>query len=353
MVLLALIGASGAQAETFRIATFNTELSRKGPGLLLRDILRGKDKQVAAVAEVIAQVAPDVMVLQGIDHDHELRTLTALRDRIGDAGQDYPHTFALRPNTGVATGLDMDGDGRLGGPGDGQGWGRFAGAGGMAVLSRFPLGEARDLSGLIWAEQGWATLPETEGRPFPSPEARAVQRLSSVGHWIVPVELPGGGALQLMAFHAGPPVFDGPEDRNGKRNHNEIALWRHVLDGDHGAAPVGRFVVLGDANLDPVDGDGLRAAIRDFLGDARVQDPRPVSEGGAGAADKSHKGDPGLDTVDWPGPKPGNLRVDYVLPSADWQVAGAGVFWPAPGMSGHDIAVAASRHRLVWVDLVR
>ncbi|MEC9313216.1 MAG: endonuclease/exonuclease/phosphatase family protein, partial [Pseudomonadota bacterium] len=42
-----------AQADTVRIATFNTELSRKGPGLLLRDIERGEDPQIAAVIDVI------------------------------------------------------------------------------------------------------------------------------------------------------------------------------------------------------------------------------------------------------------------------------------------------------------
>jgi len=38
-----------AWAEPIRVATYNAELSRKGPGLLLRDILRGKDDQLAAV----------------------------------------------------------------------------------------------------------------------------------------------------------------------------------------------------------------------------------------------------------------------------------------------------------------
>lgn len=343
------LATGAARAESLRVATFHADLARKGPGLLLRDILKG-DEQAEAVAAIIARVKPDILLLNGMDYDLELRTLNALNARIGAAGHRFDHAFSARPNSGMATALDLDGDRRFGRPGDAQGFGHYAGEGGMAVLSRWPIGEVRDLSGLIWAEQPWADFPQVAGRPFPSDEARAVQRLSSVGHWIVPVETPGG-RMTLAGFHAGPPVFDGPEDRNGKRNHDEIMLWRHWMDGAYGGAPEGRFVILGDANLDPVDGDGIKPAIRGLLSDPRVQDPRPRSRGGAAAADPGHRGDPGFDTADWPGPDPGNLRVDYVLPSADWRVRGAGVFWPAPGEDGHELALTASRHRLVWVDL--
>lgn len=349
--------ARPAVAESLRIATFNTELSRKGPGLLLRDIRKG-DTQANAVAAVIAQTAPDVIVLNGVDYDHNGLTLAALTQLIAKAGHDMPYRFAARPNSGWATELDLDGDGRLGGAGDAHGWGRFAGAGGMAILSRYPMGKAHDLSQLIWAEQAWATLPQKNGKPFPSEAALKVQRLSSVGHWIVPIKIDERRALSLMAFHATPPVFDGPEDRNGKRNHDEISLWRHVLDGGYGVAPDKRFVILGDANLDPVDGQGLKSAIGALLTDPRVQDVQPQSAGAKAQGDPWHLGDPALDTVDWPGREkdakrkgPGNLRVDYVLPSIDLKVTGAGVFWPAPGQSGEELARRASRHRLVWVDV--
>ncbi|HHI70657.1 MAG TPA: endonuclease/exonuclease/phosphatase family protein [Rhodobacteraceae bacterium] len=339
-------------ADTYRIATYNTELQRRGPGLLLRDILSGKDAQVLAVADVIKQVSPDVLLLNGFDYDADGIALTAFADLLND----YPYRFALRPNTGLQTGLDMDGDGRVGGPRDAQGYGRFAGQGGMAILSRYPLDadHAQDFSALKWAAFPDALLPTVDGKPFPSPQALAAQRLSSVGHWVVPVELPDG-VINLMAFHAGPPVFDGPEDRNGKRNHDEVRFWSMYLDGGLGTPSAsGPFVILGDANQDPQDGEALKDAIRGLLAHPLVQDPLPKSEGAVvaareqGGANASHQTDPALDTVDWKDdPAPGNLRVDYVLPSKDLQVAGAGVYWPVEGDSG-----AASRHRLVWVDLV-
>lgn len=323
-----------AQSQPLRIATYNVELQRDGPGLLLRDLARGKDPQIAAVLDVIATADADVLAIQNFDYDLTAEALSILAK-----AADYPHYFALRPNAGMPTGLDMDGDGKLGGPADAQGYGRFSGHGGMAILSRYPImtDSVQDLYDLLWKDVPDALLPVTADGPFPSADALAVQRLSTTGHWIVPIEVPKG-QFDLMTFHASPPVFDGPEDRNGRRNHYEIRLWQQVLDGDIGTAPANRFVIAGDANLDPDDSDGIRSAIDNLLADMRLQDVRPT-----GAA--------GTDTVDWADPVPGNLRVDYVLPSIHWAVLDSGVMWPAADDPEARTVATASRHRLVWVDL--
>ncbi len=321
----------------------------------MRDILRGDDDQVNAVIAVIVQMHPDILHLNGIDYDLGNHALTALRDALRAAGVDYPHLFALRPNSGMATGLDMDGDGRIGRARDAQGYGRFNGQDGMAILSRLPIDAtaAQDFSAFPWKDLPGAIPPTIDGAPFPSEAAWQVQRLSSVGHWDVPVQLPGGPALHLLAFHATTPVFDGPEDRNGRRNHDEVTFWRRYLDGALPfPAPQGPVVILGDANLDSHDGDGRHEAIVKLLSDPRLQDPAPVSTGGgAEAANADQTGNPALDTADWDDPVPGNLRVDYVLPSAGLTVLASGVFWPAAGAPSGDIVRQASRHRLVWVDL--
>ncbi|WP_170418430.1 endonuclease/exonuclease/phosphatase family protein [Ruegeria atlantica] len=336
-ILILLLLPVVAQAETIRIATYNTELSRDGPGLLLRDIDRG-DEQVMAVVGVLAETRPDIIALQGLDWDFEGQILAAMANRLRDAGMDYPFTFAARPNSGLETDLDLDGDGRTNGPGDAQGWGRFTGQGGLAVMSRFPiaLDEVQDLSDILWQDLPGAELPRRDAAPYPSQQAQNVQRLSSVAHWIVPIETPAG-RMDLMTFHASPPVFDGPEDRNGLRNRDEIRLWSAVLDGQIGHNSHGPFVIAGDANLDPSRGEGRKEAIRDLLNDPRVQDPAPTDPSGD------------LTTVVWK--TVGPMRVDYVLPSTDWQVAGSGVHWPAPGTRERNTAEAASRHRLIWVDL--
>jgi hypothetical protein len=233
----------------------------------------------------------------------------------------------------------------------------------MAILSRLPIdaGAVRDFSGLLWADLPGALLPEVDGKPFPSPQALAAQRLSSVAHWDVPVLLGEGRRLHLLAFAAGPPVFDGPEDRNGKRNHDEVAFWSLYLDGRLDAEPPPEpVVVLGLANLDPADGEGLRDAITGLVAHPRLQDPAPSSAGGVQAAgalggvNAAQSGDPAFDTADWPDQDgPGNLRVSYVLPDAALGVLGAGVVWPGADDPLRRLidAVGAPRHRLVWIDL--
>lgn len=337
---LALL-AGPAPAEILRVATWNVGLDRQGPGILLRDILRGEDAQIDAVAQVIARTAPDILVLQKVDYDHDLHALRALRDRLAADGQRFDHIFAGRPNSGMPTGLDMDGDGRRGNERDAQGYGAFSGQGGMAILSAFPIDAdaVQDFSTLLWRDLPGALLPVREGgAPFPSAEAQDIQRLSYTAHWVVPVRLPSG-VLHLMAFHATPPVFDGPEDANGRRNHDEIRFWQHYFDGAFGPAPDARFLVIGDANLDPDESDGRRAAIRSLIGDPRLQDPRPAHAGPG----------PPHATVDWE--QTGPRRVSYILPSIDLDVAGAGIHWPPQETRARDLAVTANHHRLVWVDL--
>ncbi|WP_243403670.1 endonuclease/exonuclease/phosphatase family protein [Shimia abyssi] len=307
---------------------------------MARDILR-RDPQAIAVAQVVAHVAPDILMLQGVDYDHNLHGAMALRDLMSEHGIFYPHAFALPTNAGAASGIDLDGDGRTYGPRDAQGYGRFYGDGAMVLFSRWPIATegVQDFSALLWRDLPGATLPEVDNRPFPSAMALEAQRLSSVGHWSVPVTGPDGKMLNLLTFAAGPPVFDGPEDRNGLRNADELRLVSMMMAGEIGKAPEGAFVVLGNANLDPDRGEGRQEAIRALLSDRRLQDPHA----GMGP------------TVDWTDPIPGNLRVDYVLPSADLAVFDAGVFWPRKGTEEHATlshkGTDASRHRLVWVDL--
>lgn len=321
-----MLSALAAVAEPIRVATFNTELARKGPGLLLRDILKGEDPQIAAVIAMIRAADADVIALQGIDYDLESRALQALQDALALAGTTYSHSFTASPNAGRMTELDLDGDGKLGGPGDAQGYGRFFGQGSMALLSKHPIAteEVQDFSALRWRDLPGALLPTQDGAPFPSAAALDIQRLSSHGHWVIPIVHPEIGVMKVMLYHATPPVFDGPEDRNGKRNHDETLFWAHLLDGTLGAPPDDPFILLGDANLDPTRGDGRGEAMQTLLARPELQDPLP-----------------GRPTVTFA--QTGPLRVDYALPSADWQVLDAGML---------PIDPEASRHALVWVDLL-
>lgn len=364
---LALLLPLAAFAETIRFATFNASLTRNGAGLLLRAIEKGEDPQIRAVIEIIQHVRPDVLLINEFDHDVEALAATAFRRALaaGEKSIDYPHSHHATPNTGYLSGFDLNGDGKTRGPDDAFGYGSFPGQYGMLLLSRFPIDAAaiRDFGVVLWADLPDAKLPlNPDGTRFPSEAAAAAMRFSSKSHWDVPVRLPTG-VIHVFASHPTPPVFDGPEDRNGLRNAAEISFWSDYIDGTFppGSAPfVGDFVILGDLNADPMDGDGRHEAIAGLLTHPRVQDPEPRSDGaeaaGQSGRNATHLGDPSLDTADWNDTRgPGNLRVDYVLPSEGLTVAGAGVFWPdkdAPLFrligSGKPVS---SDHRLVWVDL--
>ena len=116
-----------------RIATYNIDFWAKGPGLALQSLQRGDNPAQLAAVQVIAKLDADVLLLTGIDYDLHGETLAALEKLLAAAGAPYPYRLALRPNTGVATGLDLNGNGVLGEPRDAQGYGRWAGEGGMAA----------------------------------------------------------------------------------------------------------------------------------------------------------------------------------------------------------------------------
>ncbi|WP_299921733.1 endonuclease/exonuclease/phosphatase family protein [uncultured Pelagimonas sp.] len=278
---------------------------------MLRELVG--DEPVAGI-ETIVQAQPDILHLTNIDFDAGLVTLKALQMQLADRGLSLDHSFARKPNTGMSTGLDIDGDGRRGGPRDAQGFGYFSGQGGQALLSRFPLELTADKSDVTWSDLSHSLIA-------PDDPAGKVQRVSSSAHWAVTVKV-NERAVTLLTLAATPPVFDGPEDRNGRRNHDEVLLWTYSLAQEPGLykAPV---VLIGNFNLDPIRGEGIHAAAKQVLSHPRLQDPLPD-----------------LPTVEWE--RVGEMRVSYVLPDKVLDVVDAKVMPLEP---------TAGPHRLVWVDV--
>ena len=139
---------------------------------------------------------------------------------------EYGYSFLAESNTGIPSGFDFDHDGRIGGGGDALGFGEFPGQYAMVVLSRFPIDtkRVRTFRKFLWRDMPGALLP----RSWYSPAQLAVLPLSSKSHWDVPVRI-GRVTLHLLASHPTPPAFDGAEDRNGRRNHDEIRFWNDYL----------------------------------------------------------------------------------------------------------------------------
>ncbi len=209
-----------------------------------------------------------------------------------------------------------------------------------------------------------------DGSPFYPDDTWNLLRLSSKSHWDVVIEIDGAD-LHLLAHHPTPPVFDGVEDRNGLRNFDEIRFWadytqagngQYLLDDKGtpgGISPGAAFVIAGDFNADPLDGDSVQGAVGQLLDAPWINSSCvPVSQGAAEAArlqggiNTGQKGDPASDTADFNDQYTGNLRLDYLLPSTNLAIVACGVFWPAQDEAGHDLA-GVSDHHLVWLDLER
>jgi 3-phytase len=232
-----------------------------------------------------------------------------------------------------------------------------------------------------------ALLPDDPATPAPqdwySPDELDVFRLSSKSHWDLPIELGRGKDVHFLVSHPTPPVFDGPEDRNGTRNHDEIRFWAdyvtpgaggYIYDdrGRRGGLRRGEhFVIAGDQNADPFDGDSVDDAILQLLDHPGINTSKtPTSPGGPqqaqlqGGANLTHQGNPAFDTADFADGTPGNLRADYVLPDREIRIRDSFVFWPLNSdplfrlVGVFDLSLLpdgngfpSSDHRLVAVDL--
>jgi hypothetical protein len=341
-----------AQADEIRIAHYNVGLDRDGPGLLLQDIQSGSDEQIIVITQIIQHINPQVLALNGFDIDTDLVALRTFQDVLKGQGVNLPYLYAPMQNSGVPSNLDLDRDGRFGESEDNFGYGDFRGQSAMALLSAFPFSSAPlDFTSTLWRDLPNAEWPVLKnGQPFFSDEIISVLPVHSVGAWDVKIETPKG-ALSILMSHSTPPVFDGPENANGIRNKMEILFWQNYLE-----TKSGHFVMALGLNADPYDGDGATRAVQALLSNSKLQDPAPTSIGAERAFPESkHQNPSNQDTVDWREPRPGNLRVDYILPSSGLTVRNSGVFWPVPENKEADWVEQAqslgTRHKLVWIDL--
>lgn len=377
-------GGQGAAGDV-RFATFNASLNRGAEGALVSDLSAPGNAQADAVAEIIQRANPDVLLINEFDYVAGGEALRLFQDNYlsvphGDAAPvEYPYRYTAPVNTGVPSGFDLNNNGAVGGGDDAWGFGLFPGQYGMAVYSKLPIDEdaVRTFRNFRWVDMPGALLPDDPATDAPadwySPEELAQFPLSSKSHWDVPIRVSKNKTVHFLVSHPTPPTFDGAEDRNGTRNHDEIRFWSDYVTGGDASAYItddaGRagglkggslFVIAGDQNADPNDGDSTGGAIRQLLENPRINTSTvPTSAGAAeatelqGGVNLDHVGAPQQDTADFSEP-PGNLRVDYVLPSRQIRVLGSGVFWPASdeplsALTG-TYPFPSSDHRLVWID---
>lgn len=364
------------KTRTVRFATYNVSLFRKQAGQLIRDLEGGKNRQAHKLAAVIQQVRPDVLLLNEFDYDTQGAAAKIFREAYlgvshGEAKEiAYPFQFFAESNTGIPSGFDLDEDGKKSGPADCFGYGTHPGQYGMLVLSRLPIAreQIRTFQRFLWKDMPDALLPTSadDGESYYSDEKLHQFRLSSKSHWDIPIQV-GDQQVHFLVCHPTPPVFDGPEDRNGKRNHDEIRLFADYIAPERsgyitddrgkrgGLRSNALFVIAGDLNADPLDGDSFPGAAGQLLDHPLIRaTPIPQSKGPlrwkAQGRNAEHRGNAAYDTADFNDSGSGNLRIDYVLPSKTLNVTGAGVYWPTQEESGHRL-IDASDHRAVWIDV--
>ncbi len=368
-----------------RFASFNVSLNRRSPGQLINDLSTANNAQAKAIAEIIQRTQPDVILLNEFDYDAKGEAIKLFKQNYlqvsqnGAQPQFYNHVFSAESNTGIQSGIDLDGNGSIGGPNDSYGFGFFPGQYGMVLLSKYPIDKhaVRTFQKFLWKDMPAALLPDdvttAEPNDWYSEQSLSQFRLSSKSHWDIPLRI-RGNIVHALVSHPTPPVFDGEEDRNGKRNHDEIRLWADYIsadksdyiyddEGQSGGLEAGaHFVIMGDLNADPADGDSTEHAIDQLLSHPVINNSiTPVSQGAVEAAflqdgaNANHKNAADFDTADFADGTPGNLRVDYVLPSLQLSVEQAGVFWPQASDLDFDLVgnypFPASDHRLVWIDI--
>ena len=404
--------AAAGPPEPVRFATFNASLNRNAAGQALSDLsepydpnqpatgVNGRRKQAAAVAEIIQRTRPEVLLINEFDFEPGNALATAFQDNYLDVSQnvsgstsaipsqpiDYPYVYVAESNTGIPSGMDLSNDGIVGGPNDAFGFGFFPGQFGLAVFSQHPIvtSEIRTFQKFLWKDMPGALLPDDPATAVAAdwyaPAELDILRLSSKSHWDVPISV-GGTTVHFLVSHPTPPVFDDPPafpagvDFNGRRNFDEIRLWAdYVTPGaggyiydDAGAfgglKPGEKFVIAGDQNSDPLDGDSIPGSIQQLIDNPRINTSVTPESAGAveaaalqGGANATHRSDPRFDTADFADGAPGNLRADYVLPSRNLRIVDSGVFWPVQadplfGLTGV-FPFPSSDHRLVWVDVM-
>jgi hypothetical protein len=318
-IALALLAATGAaHAETVRFATFNASLNRDASGQLLSDLanplaaggvsttVANRIQQAHNVAEIAQRVNADVLLVNEFDFDlNGTPTASSVATGLGyssngaklfqdnflsaghgnavrglTSGIEYAYRYTPNTNTGLASGFDLNNNGVIAGGDDAFGFGNYGGQYGFTIYSKYEIVGVRSFQNFLWKDMPGNLLTNDPSAgadnlsTFYSADEINALRLSSKNHVDVTVRI-NGQDVHFLTAHPTPPTFDGAEDRNGKRNHDEIRFWADYIKGaayiqddqgvSGGLAAGAKFVIAGDYNADPRDGDSFQGAINQLL----------------------------------------------------------------------------------------
>jgi endonuclease/exonuclease/phosphatase family metal-dependent hydrolase len=253
--------AQAAEAESFRLATYNLENYVLEP-TASRPVKSPEAR--AKVRESIRALKPDVLALQEVG---SLSALEELRSTLRDEGLDFPHAEFL-------TGADTNGH--------------------IAILSRFPFAARR---------------PHTNENFLLSGRRYQVSR----GFGEVDIQVNPHYSFTLLAAHLKSKRTLSLADESELRLE-EARLLRQRIDERLAANPQVNLVVLGDFN-DSKDSPALRTVVGKFK--HKLVDTRPAERNGQESAGSAASPEPR--NVTWThyySKDDSYTRIDYILLSA-------------------------------------
>ena len=364
--------------------------------------------QIRNVAAIIQKNRPNVIMMSEFNNDGTGDDLSALNgfqenylsvaqslDGAGGEANLEPITFSYldsySTNTGLVSDLDLNNNGTGGDDYDTWGFGLYHGQYAFALMSQYEIDtdntrtfqtfKWKDLEGqsipTITVCDGSYTIPDgmSCGDNWYTDSEWEQVRLSSKNHVDAPIIIPtenGNEVIHLLMSHPTPPVYD--TGKNLAQNAAEVNFWNQYINNKDffyddngitgGLAENEKFIIMGDQNLDPVDGDGEMAVMQALHDDPSINQGvtngefYPTSEGATEyATDES---------IDHPSPtritSTFGLNVDYVLPSANIDVIDSGVYWPTSDDEGrlllNDERIGngtgkdiSSDHRITWIKI--
>ena len=379
-ILLLLVFPPVAEAQetrprALRVMTMNAQ------DIASSDLDGAQNPRLKRLAAIIQRVRPNVLLLSEIALDADAQNADRfVRNYLSTAQEPglraiLYNTVMPQSNTGIHSGFDLNNDAIIRPeppeprPSDAQGnparqtqggrdygndcfgFGTYPGQYAMALFVDPHLtihhDEIRTFQRFLWKDLPDAQPPRYKGGDnFYTQQEWNQLRLSSKTLADIPVSLADGTSVHFIISHPTPPAFDGSEQRNKLRNHDEIRLLHSYItnepkliddSGTPGGLPEGEhFIILGDLNADPVDGSSVGMPMSTYLLGSPFLAP-----------DHTPSSDIVIEGLDPTDTARFRLRVDYILPSA-----GIGVLRSSIWRYGHDDPAGfPSDHFPVWAEL--
>lgn len=416
-VVLGLAGCGGSSGSSdfsgdIRFATYHVDMEYSDFNTALSETASGNVQRLQNVAEVIQIANADVLLLTGIsgadgsgNDGYRYSALNQFLDSYVGVAQDadvkaveYRYVYMAQSNSGIPVLEDIDRDGSAAGtlPGDAVGYGNYWGQKSFAILSKYQLDTngVRNFRELKWSAVPGVTEPkDASGANWFTHDTWQQMPLLNSNFIDIPLSLPDGRKIQLMATYLETPKEIDSSDRGYQRNSAQLSFIADYLGegADHyivndktdsgqrtgGYDDSRPFVLLGNFYNDhegawAVDAEGKpsyvgdSSAMRSLVNSSSlnrftgVNWEAPTTQAAVDYAKTTQS------THDMPEiwTSLDGIRSDYIMLERQLNYSGQGIVWEQVGGDNEALfylrdgdgnlvndADASSSHRLVWMDV--